>query len=388
MEIRARYVRVGVLTLAVLFAGFVFVYWLNNAAAFGNRDVYHVRFEGSVSGLARGSVVLFNGIRVGEVTRLDLSPSEPGHVLAIIAVDRATPIRSDTAAGIDFQGLTGSPVIALTGGKARDPLPAAEGRIPLLIADAGATQSMSQAARDVLRRLDSVLAENAEPLRKMIGNLDTFSGALARNSERLDGIVAGLERMTGGPAAKNRVVSYDLTVPRAPEAGDKPSSAQLVVPDPTALGVLDSERIQTSLANGAFASLPDVQWSDALPKLLQVKLLRSLEDAGRFAGVSRPLDGLTSELQLLVDVRKFQIGPNLAAEVELGGKILGKNGRIVAMRVFRAAVTAESAVAPAAVAALDQAFGQVGSELVSWAGHAATEPAAPRAAVPRRPSGG
>ena len=71
MEIRARYVRVGVLTLAVLFAGFVFVYWLNNAAAFGNRDVYHVRFEGSVSGLARGSVVLFNGIRVGEVEKLD-----------------------------------------------------------------------------------------------------------------------------------------------------------------------------------------------------------------------------------------------------------------------------------------------------------------------------
>ena len=48
----------------------------------------------------------------------------------------------------------------------------------------------------------------------MITNLDTFAGALARNSDKLDGIVAGLERMTGG-AAKARAPIYDLAVPRA-----------------------------------------------------------------------------------------------------------------------------------------------------------------------------
>ena len=53
----------------------------------------------------------------------------------------------------------------------------------------------------------------------MIGNLDTFSGALARNSDRLDRIVAGLERMTGGAAAKARLVSYDLSVPRSRDYG-------------------------------------------------------------------------------------------------------------------------------------------------------------------------
>ena len=75
-----------------------------------------------------------------------------------------------------------------------------------------ASQSMSQAARETLRRFDGILAENAEPLRSMIGNLDTFSGALARNSDRLDGIVAGLERMTGGATAKARLVTYDLSI--------------------------------------------------------------------------------------------------------------------------------------------------------------------------------
>ena len=49
MEIRARYMQVGAFTLAVLIAGFAFVYWLNNAGALRNRVVYNIRFESSVS---------------------------------------------------------------------------------------------------------------------------------------------------------------------------------------------------------------------------------------------------------------------------------------------------------------------------------------------------
>jgi len=223
VEIRARYLQMGVFTLVVLFAGFAFAYWLSNAGALRDRAVYRVRFEGSVAGLQRGSAVLFNGIRVGEVTRLELDASEPRQVHATIALDRDTPVRADATVSIDFQGLTGSPVVALVGGKSNEPLRSLNAEPPLLIANASAGQSMSQAARDVLRRLDGLLADNAQPLRSMIGNFETFSGALARNSDRLDGIVTGLERMTGGAAAKARLMSYDLTTPRTPEWLGAPS---------------------------------------------------------------------------------------------------------------------------------------------------------------------
>jgi phospholipid/cholesterol/gamma-HCH transport system substrate-binding protein len=222
----------------------------------------------------------------------------------------------------------------------------------------------------------------------MISNLDTFAGALARNSDRLDGIVAGLERMTGGAGAKARLVTYDLTAPLAAEAAAKPLPAQLAVLEPSALGALDTERIQSVSGNGAFASLPDAQWSDALPKLVQLKILRSLEDAGRFSGVSRPLDGLAADFQLGIDIRKFQVSANGAADVEFGCKIVDSNGRIVAMRMFRASVAAEAANAPAVVGALDKAFGKAGSDLVAWLGRAVSEPALPKAALPRRTSGG
>jgi len=387
VEIRARYLQMGAFTLVVLVAGFAFAYWLSNAGALRDRAVYRVRFEGSVAGLQRGSAVLFNGIRVGEVTRLELDASEPGQVHATIALDRDTPVRADTTVSIDFQGLTGSPVIALVGGKSSEPLRSLKAEPPLLIANAGAGQSMSQAARDVLRRLDGLLADNAQPLRSMIGNFETFSGALARNSDRLDGIVTGLERMTGGAAAKARLMSYDLITPRTPEWLGAPSPTQLIVLDPTAVAALDSERIQTVSASGAYASVPDAQWSDALPKLVQVTLLRSLEDAGRFSGVSRPLEGATSDVQLVLDIRKFQISTNLGAEVEIGCKLLGGNGRIMVTRTFRASAPVEGQGAPAAVAALNKAFGRAGGELLTWTAQAAVESSAPRAVGPKRTSG-
>jgi len=194
--------------------------------------------------------------------------------------------------------------------------------------------------------------------------------------------------MTGGAAAKARLVTYDLTVPRVAEAAEKPLAAQLVVLDPTALAALDTERVQSASANGAFANLPDAQWSDALPKLVQVKILRSFEDAARFSGISRPLEGLAADFQLVLDIRKFQLAANGAAEVELGCKIVAGNGRIIATRVFRASGAAEAANAAAAVAALDSAFGQAGSDLVAWVGRAVNEPALPRAAFPKKTSGG
>ena len=65
METRARYALIGLFTVAVVLAGFAFVYWIENAGGLGQRTAYRVRFDGTVSGLLVGSNVLFNGIRVG-----------------------------------------------------------------------------------------------------------------------------------------------------------------------------------------------------------------------------------------------------------------------------------------------------------------------------------
>ncbi len=149
METRAPFVVIGAFVLAAIVAVFGFVYWLNNTGGLGPRTSYHVQFEGSVPGLLVGAGVLFNGIRVGEVTDLTLAPDSPRRVNATISVASATPVRADTKVGLEFQGLTGVPVIALEGGT----LLANAGEVPTLMADPGASRSMTEAARDALQRV-------------------------------------------------------------------------------------------------------------------------------------------------------------------------------------------------------------------------------------------
>ena len=116
MEIRAPYVLIGGFVLAVIAAGFGFVYWLHNGAGLAQRTTYRLHFENTVSGLLTGAAVLFNGIRVGEVTALELDVGNPNRVTATIAVAANTPVRADTKVSLDFQGLTGVPVVTLQGG--------------------------------------------------------------------------------------------------------------------------------------------------------------------------------------------------------------------------------------------------------------------------------
>ena len=80
---------------------------------------------------------------------------------------------------------------------------------------------MTQAARDALRKVDSVLSENSEPLKDTIANFKVFSEGLARNTGKLDSIVAGIEKMTGGGTPPKRT-TYDL---RAPGDFGPPSKA-------------------------------------------------------------------------------------------------------------------------------------------------------------------
>jgi len=101
---------------------FGFVYWFQNIGGAGERAYYSVVFDGSVSGLRTGATVLFNGIRVGEVTSLKLNPKHPKQVVAVIAIEKKVAVRRDTEVGLEFQGLTGIASVSLKGGTPAAPV--------------------------------------------------------------------------------------------------------------------------------------------------------------------------------------------------------------------------------------------------------------------------
>ena len=368
METRAPYALVGLLVIAAIGAVFGFVYWLNNAGGIGKRTVYDIRFENTVSGLLKGAGVLFNGIRVGEVIDLQLSPDDPRRITARVAVAADTPIRADTHVSLEFQGLTGVPVIALEG-RSKMAAPDGSAGLPVLTADPSAGLSMTQAARDALLQLQGLLSANSEPLHSTLANFSTFSAALARNSDRLDGIIAGLERLTGGGSAATNPIVYDLTAPRDFPAIKKVPSAQFSIPEPTGVLMFDTQKILVRPSGAEGPTFSNAKWSDTLPKLLQARIIQSFENANLLRSVAKPIEGLTASRQLLIDIRSFQLSlaADPQAEVEFSAKILGDNGQIVDARIFGATVPAAAADAPAAVAALDSAFGKVAAELVVWA---------------------
>jgi phospholipid/cholesterol/gamma-HCH transport system substrate-binding protein len=367
METKARYTLVGTFVLAVVLAGFAFVYWLHNVGGLGNRTEYRVRFESSVSGLLTGSNVLFNGIRVGEVTAVLLSPDAPKEVLVTIAVDPKTPIRADTVVNVDFQGLTGAPVILLTGGdKGAAPIATAAGEAPLLVASSESTQSLSQSARATLGRLDKVIDDNSSALHDAITGISTFAGVLARNSERIDGILAGLERFAGGAKAKPGI--YVLSARKGSQVCKQASLPQLVVPEPNAPLAFNSDKVIVVGDPPENAPFEKAQFTDNVPSVVQSKVIESLEGSGCFAAVTRPLDNLEQSEQLQTEIRQFAVRmtPAPTADIEIATKLVSAGGKIEGSRVFHESMPLKTTDAPGAVAALDATFGKVLEGVVPW----------------------
>jgi len=362
METRAPYVLMGSFVMAAILAVFGFVYWLNNTGGVGPRTNYHVQFQGSVPGLLVGAGVLFNGIRVGEVTQLGLAPDNPRFVNATISVANATPVRADTKVGLEFQGLTGVPVVTLEGGV----IVAKSGEPPTLIAEAGAGQSMTQAARDALRRVDTVLQDNSGPLKDTIANFKTFSDGLARNTGKLDGILAGLEKMTGGGAPAQKI-TYDLHAPQSLGPAGKTLSASLAIPEPSAVAMLQTQRMLFAPV-GDRPGFADFLWADSIPKLVQARLIDSFENYDVAHAPLRTSDFGKAEYQLLIDIRSFRIATEGEARVEIGlsARIVDKNGKVVASRLVESSEKLDKVEPAAAVAAFDAAFARIAKELIAW----------------------
>src|SRR3712207_2824575 len=191
METRANYALIGLFTLAVIAAAFGFVYWFSGSDSGQRRQPVRVVFLGSVSGLSKGSVVLFNGIRVGEVTDIRLLPEDPRRVLATVEVDRTTPIRTDTRARLEVNMLSGVAQIALVGGEPGAPVltPGPGQPLPTIFADRSDFQDLVETARTIARRADDVLekmsrviSDNEGSINRTVQNVERFSQALDRKS--------------------------------------------------------------------------------------------------------------------------------------------------------------------------------------------------------------
>jgi len=122
MEKNANYALVGASSL-ILFIGLViFVVWLARLQFTRDYDTYDILFQGPVRGLSQGGEVHFNGIKVGEVTKIALDRTNPSRVIARVRVTSDVPIRVDSYATLEPQGITGVNYVQITAGTPSKPL--------------------------------------------------------------------------------------------------------------------------------------------------------------------------------------------------------------------------------------------------------------------------
>lgn len=206
METKANYVAVGLFTLLLVLAGFGLVYWLYGTGSSGEMAQLRLRIPGSAAGLGRGSAVLFNGVKVGDIRRVYIDVSTPTSVIADAEIDKLTPISRSTRADIGLAGLTGQASVELKGGDPGEPnlFEEAEdqGRIAELTANPSAVTNLLQTAQDIFRRTDAILvtlegfaADARGPLVETITNARDFSAALSRNAQGIDQFLASVSNL-------------------------------------------------------------------------------------------------------------------------------------------------------------------------------------------------
>ncbi len=213
METRANFALIGAFTLAAVIGAFLFLMWIVGYGTTSGHRHYQVVFNGSVSGLSVGSNVLFNGLKVGEVTNLGFVKGNPSQVTADIDVTNASaPINANTKARLETTGLTGSGVVALIGGEEKG---AAEltGSPPVIPSLPTATLADLQTkAGYVLDLANKLLVDNATSIHQTVENAQVFSMALAHNAGRVDealASIADLGKTIGPLASKAEVLSQD-----------------------------------------------------------------------------------------------------------------------------------------------------------------------------------
>lgn len=194
METRAHHILIGLFTMLVVVAALLFALWLNKNHSDTRFQSYDIVFQEAVTGLSKGSTVEFNGIKIGDVSSLQLDPEDPQRVIARVRVDSAVPVRSDTQARIIPAGITGISIIRLSSGNDpnSEPLPPGD-EVPVIVATPSPLTKLMADGEDVMLNINGVLfqmrqlfsGENITSIAQTLKSLEQATGAVAAGRDEI-----------------------------------------------------------------------------------------------------------------------------------------------------------------------------------------------------------
>ncbi len=205
MDNKVNYVIVGAFVAVLGAAVLLVVLWLGKSDYRGVYDRYYAYMKESVAGLSNNSTVKYRGVEVGRVKDIQLNPENPEEVRLTLDILHATPIKTDTVAVLETQGLTGLATVNLNGGSREAPaLERAQGQeypviktgpslffrldmaISRLLSDQGLTKLLANV--NVLSQNATAVVdeENRATIKQILKDLSDITRTVADQSERVD----------------------------------------------------------------------------------------------------------------------------------------------------------------------------------------------------------
>ncbi len=213
MEPKVNYILVGSFVALLGAAVLAGILWLGKTDYRGAYDRYEAYMKESVAGLSVDSTVKYRGVDVGRVRAIALRPDNPEEVVLTMDIVRGTPIKTDTIAVLETQGLTGLATINLTGGSREAPaLQALEGQtypviktgpslfvrldeaVSRMLSEEGVAQllvDLDAAAKGIAKVLDE---ENRTLLKQTIKDLSDVAQSVAGRKQQIEQSVNGAAR--------------------------------------------------------------------------------------------------------------------------------------------------------------------------------------------------
>ena len=318
METRANHVVIGCFVLAVIAGIFGFVIWLARIDIDREVATYAITFDNAVTGLSVGGDVRFNGIRVGEVTRIKIDRDNLERVLVRVEVAADTPVREDTVASVEFQGITGVSYIQLSGGSAAKKIlwpPKRDGEVPVIPSTPSAIQELFAGAPELIDRIVLLVNQGAKVVNdknlthftNILENIEVVSGHVAAKGPAIEATVDNVNRMT-----------TDLSA----------ASAELRALVPAFKEVIEEVSATLAVTRGTLGTVDAVVETDLRPLLASInasaqnldRLTRQVEDvvtANREAIDVFASDGLV-ELTKFIEEARVLVGSATRLVDEIG----------------------------------------------------------------------
>jgi len=278
MERDAKYATLAVFALACILAAVAFVWWYSGRGDRRDFVNYEIYFQGTVSGLSKGSPVRYLGVDVGRVTSLGIDKLDAGRVKVIAEIDSTAPISGATLAKLGLLGLTGLLYIDLQqdpGIPANRPLQDGA-RHPVIPSRKGTIEASAERLPEILGQATSVLAriervlsdENVRALGQTMTNIERASADLPVAMAEARALATELRSISASTLALTNSLNGTI-------AGLRPE-------------------LETTLANARDASDKLSRMADGLDRLVNA----NDGGLGRTAGA-----GVAELQQLLIDAR-------------------------------------------------------------------------------------